>query len=131
MFTGAFTLFLDRNRTFSISAYSTYEIHSKKRGIDFTAGDNFCLDWGIGKTFDKVFTIGIVGYYERQPNVDRGHDVPRIARKIRDKVLSAGPEAGLYIHQMKGHLIARYEIEFQAVSRTKGRTLTAEAAFIF
>ncbi len=131
LITGAFTLFFDQQKTFSISAYSNYEIHSKKRGIDFRAGDNFCLDWGIGKTFDKVLTIGAVGYYERQPHLDRGHDVPKSARKVRDKVLSAGPELDLFVPQMGGHLTARYEVEFEAISRTKGRTITVLANFNF
>ncbi|MGH7889942.1 MAG: SphA family protein [Thermodesulfobacteriota bacterium] len=131
MATAASTLFFDSGKTFSVSAYATYEIHSKKRGIDFTAGDNFCLEWGIGKTFDKVLTIGAVGYYERQPNRDRGRDVPQVARHARDKVLSAGPEVDLFVPQMNGTLLARYEFEFEAVSRTKGRMLTVAAVFNF
>jgi hypothetical protein len=131
LFTGAFTLFFDQGKTFSVSAYSNYEIHSKKRGMDFRAGDNFCLDWGVGKTFDKVLTIGAVGYYERQPHPDKGNDVPKSSRHVRDKVLSAGPEVDLFVPQMNGHLTARYEVEFEAIARTKGRMITLEAIFNF
>jgi hypothetical protein len=131
LFTAAFTLFLDQERTFSVSAYANYEIHSKTRGIDFRAGDNFCLDWGVGKTFDKVLTVGVSGYYEGQWKEDKGSAVPKEARKIRDQVLSAGPELDLFIPQMGGHLTARYEFEFKAISRTQGQRITALAVFTF
>jgi hypothetical protein len=131
LFTGAFTLFLDQGNTFSISAYANYEIHSKTKGIDYRAGDNFCLDWGVGKTFDKVLTIGACGYYEGQWTKDKGSHVPKDARKVRDKVFSAGPEADLFIPQMSGHFTARYEFEFGAVSRTQGRRITVLAVFTF
>lgn len=131
LFTAASTLFFDRDKTWSISGYATYEIHTKKRGSDFRAGDNFCLDWGFGKTFDKVLTVGVSGYYERQWKPDQGKDVPKAARGVRDKVLAAGPEIDLFIPQMKGHLTARYEFEFEALSRTQGKRATVLALFAF
>lgn len=131
LLTAASTLFFDQSRTFSISAYATYEIHTKKIGSDFRAGDNFCVDWGVGKTFDRVLTLGASGYYERQWKTDKGSDVPKAARGVRDKVLSAGPELDLFIPQMNGHLTARYEIEFKALSRTKGKRATVLALFNF
>jgi hypothetical protein len=131
LFTAASTLFFDQGKTFSISAYATYEIHTKKRGSDFRAGDNICLDWAIGKTFDKVLTLGVSGYYERQWKVDKGSDVPKAARNVRDKVLAVGPEVDLFIPQMNGHITARYEFEFEAISRTQGKRATVLALFTF
>ncbi len=131
LFTAASTLFLDRDKTFSLSAYANYEIHSKKKGIDFRAGDNFCLDWGVGKTFDRVLTLGVSGYYERQLKVDKGSDVPKNARGVRDQVAAAGPEVDLFVPQMNGHLTARYEFEFKTISRTQGQRVTALAVFVF
>lgn len=131
MLTGAATLFFDQGQTFSASAYATYEIHSKKRGSDFRAGDNFCLDWAVGKTFDKVLTIAVAGYYERQLKIDKGSEVPQAAKNIRDKVIAIGPELDLFIPQMNGHLTARYEFEIKAISRTQGKRITALAVFAF
>jgi hypothetical protein len=124
-------LFFDQGQTFSASAYATYEIHSKKRGSDFRAGDNFCLDWAVGKTFDKVLTIAVAGYYERQLKIDKGSEVPKAAKNIRDKVIAIGPELDLFIPQMNGHLTARYEFEIKAISRTQGKRITALAVFAF
>ena len=131
LFTAASTLFFDQGKTFSASAYATYEIHTKKRGSDFRAGDNFCLDWAIGKTFDKVLTLAVCGYYEQQLKDDKGSDVPRAAKNVRDKVISVGPEVDLFIPQMNGHLTARYEVEVKAISRTQGSRITALAVFAF
>jgi hypothetical protein len=131
LFTAASTLFFDQGKTFSASAYATYEIHTKKRGSDFRAGDNFCLDWAVGKTFDKVLTLAVSGYYERQYKVDKGSDVPKAAKNVRDKVAAVGPEVDIFIPQMNGHLTARYEFEFGAISRTQGQRITAIALFAF
>ncbi len=131
MFTAASTLFFDQGKTFSASAYATYEIHEKKRGSDFRPGDNFCLDWAVGKTFDRVLTIAFAGYYERQWKVDKGSDVLSNARGVRDKVIAIGPEVDLFIPQMNGHLTARYEFEVQALSRTQGKRITALAVFAY
>jgi hypothetical protein len=131
MFTAASTLFFDQEKTFSASAYATYEIHEKKRGSDFRPGDNFCLDWAAGKTFDRVLTLAVAGYYERQWKVDKGSDVPKAAKNVRDKVIAVGPEVDLFIPQMNGHLTARYEFEVQALSRTQGKRITALAVFAY
>jgi hypothetical protein len=131
LFTLASTLFFDQGKTFSASAYATYEIHEKKRGSDFRPGDNFCLDWAVGKTFDRVLTIGVAGYYERQWKVDKGSDVPSNAKNVRDKVVAIGPEVDLFIPQMNGHFTARYEFEVQALSRTQGKRITALALFAY
>lgn len=131
LITSASTLFFDEAKTFSLSAYANYEIHTKKRGSDFRAGDNFCLDWGIGKTFDRVLTLGVCGYFERQLNVDKGRDVPKAAKGVRDKVFSIGPELDLFVPQMNGHLTTRYEFEFGVISRTQGKRATVLALFAF
>jgi len=131
MFTAASTVFFDQEKTLSASAYATYEIHEKKRGSDFRPGDNFCLDWAVGKTFDRVLTLAVAGYYERQWKVDKGSDVPSHARGVRDKVVAIGPEVDLFIPQMNGHLTARYEFEVQALSRTQGKRITALAVFAY
>ncbi len=131
LLTAASTLFFDQGRTFSASGYATYEIHTKKRGSDFRAGDNFCLDWAVGKTFDKVLTLGVCGYYAGQWKTDKGRDVPKAAKHVMDKVIAVGPELDLFIPQMNGHLTARYEFEVKAISRTQGSRITALALFSF
>lgn len=134
LFTVASTLYFDQEKSWSASAYCTYEIHEKKRRSDFRPGDNFCIDWAFGKTFDRVFTVAASGYYERQWKVDKGSDVPvqaTGAKGVRDKVVAVGPELDLFIPQMNGHFTARYEFEVEALSRTQGKRITALAAFAF
>ncbi len=125
----ATTLFFDQRRTFSFSYFANYEIHSKKKKIDFTAGDNFCLEWGLGKKFEETITMGIVGYYEKQTTNDKGKDVPKRFRKTKDQVYSLGPEIDIALKNPRGNLTFRYEWELGSRSRTQGKTLTALAAF--
>ena len=135
-FTLASTFFWDYEKTFSASVYANYEFHSRKRGTNFTPGNNFCLDWGVGKAlcntfFNEVITVGVVGYFERQTSLDTGSGVPKFAKRIRDKVFAVGPEVDVMFPSLKGGFTMRYEIEFNAVSRTQGKTLTVSANLTF
>ncbi len=131
MVTLASTYFFDRAQTFSFSFFSNYEIHSKKKQIDFIPGDNFCFEWGLGRSFNKLLTLGVVGYIQKQTTKDRGRDVPPIAKNIKDFVASAGPELDFQFSKLQGTLRIRYEVEFVAISRTQGQRLTALAGFAF
>lgn len=131
MFTAAATFYFDCARTITFSMYNTYEIHCKKRGIDFRPGDNYCCDWGFGKTFGRFFTLGIVGYYERQTTVDRGDDVPTFLKSVRDQVWSWGPEFDVVIPELNGQLTLRYQMEFAAKARTQGNNFVAALGFVF
>lgn len=136
VFTAASTFFWDYEKTFSLSVYANYEFHSRNRDTNFTPGNNFCLDWGVGKTFtdcycNSIITFGVVGYFERQTCEDSGSHIRRRVEKIRDKVFAVGPELNVRFVSLKGTLAARYEVEFNAVSRTQGKTLTIDANFNF
>lgn len=131
MFTLAATMFFDCHRTFSFSAYATYEVHFKKRNINFRPGDNLCIDMGLGKKFGKYFTFGAAGYFERQTTRDHGSDVPYIFRNVRDHVWAAGPEFDVVIPQLNGQLSLRYLMEFEAASRMEGSSFFAILGFVF
>ena len=58
MFSAGGTVYLDAAKTWSVSALGRYEIHSRKKGTDLTAGDDFHFEWGIGKAFPADWKIG-------------------------------------------------------------------------
>lgn len=126
--TYAATYFFDQKKTFSASFYGTYEMHSKLRGIRFYPGDNLCIDWGVGKIFKEVLTVGAAGYVEWQTTKDTGRDVPPGTGGGTDRVYAIGPEIrvdipklGEYFNlKLAGILRFRYEVEYHVRNRTKG-----------
>lgn len=131
MFTAAGTVFLDCARTWSFSAYTTYEVHSKKRHINYTPGSNICIDWGLGKNFGQYYSLGVVGYFEQQVSKARGSDAPNFSDNEKDRVWAVGGEFGVYVPQICFDLTLRYEYEFGAHLRTQGGTFVAVAALTF
>ena len=131
MFTLAGTVFFDYCKTWSFSAYTTYEIHGQKRHFDFTPGSNLCIDWGLGKTFGQYYSLGIVGYYEQQLSAVRGNDAIFFEGKGEDRVWAVGGEFGVFVPQIDFELTLRYEQEFGAHLRTEGSTFVAVASIEF
>lgn len=128
----AFTYFFDSCQTFSASIFCNYEFHSKKKHIDFTPGNNLCIDWGVGKIFPQYYTtIGVVGYYERQTTKNTGDEIPYPFQHERDRVFAVGPEISVNIPKYIGKVTVRYEFEFGVLSRTQGRSLIVEGITIF
>lgn len=130
----AATYFFDKAKTISASAYATYEIHSKVRGISIYPGDNLCIDWGFGKILNDTFTAGIAGYTEWQTTRDTGKDVPAGTRGETDRVYALGPEIQIAIPEcngLSGVFRFRYEWEFDVRTRPKGRAAIGLATLIF
>lgn len=130
-FTLAATYFFDPEKTFSASAYATYEIHNKVRSIRLYPGDNLCIDWGVGKIIKKTFVVGVAGYAEWQTTKDRGRDVPPNTHGGTDRVYSVGPEIQYLLPNDKGLFRFRYEWEFDVRNRTKGQAAIFLSTLIF
>ena len=43
--------YLDAERSWSISAMTRYLTHQSQQGVDIRVGDDFVIEWGLGKTF--------------------------------------------------------------------------------
>jgi hypothetical protein len=43
--------YLDAARSWSVSAMTRYLTHQKQKGAEIRVGDDFVLEWGLGKTF--------------------------------------------------------------------------------
>jgi hypothetical protein len=125
------TFFFDQEKTLSLSAFLAYEIHSAKKKIVYIPGDNLTIDWGFGKVFKKVLTIGVVGYFEWQTTHDQGREIPLALKKIEDRTYAIGPEIDLLLPALNGQITFRYEHEFAVRARTKGHLAVFSAAFVF
>lgn len=115
------TYYLDAHKLWHASILSRYEIHSKKKDFDVTAGNDFTFEWGIGKTIpaDFIWNLGISGYSHWQVTEDSGSDVLYDA-SIKDRVFAVGPEATCFIPPLKLNVELRGQYEFGAIDRPQG-----------
>lgn len=125
------TVYLDNDKTWSASTLGRYEIHTQKDGEDMTAGDDFHLEWGIGKQLPshwklgplEGWEIGAAGYAQWQMTDDEGKDVTW-DEDVHDRVFAVGPEIRCVIPKAGLLLELRWEKEFGAKDRSEG-TLTS------
>ncbi len=123
------TLYLDQAKTWSLSILGRYEIHSEQDDRDFTPGDDFHFEWGVGKAFAKTWEAGIAGYCQWQVSDDSGTDAAN--PKYKDQVYAAGPEISVFIPQFKMFLSLRSLFEFEAEDRPEGNTTVLTLTKIF
>lgn len=115
------TYYFDEHKSWTASILSRYEIHSKKKDFDVTAGNDFTFEYGIGKTIPgkAIWTFGASGYAHWQVTEDKGDDVFYDAG-VKDRVFAAGPEAQCFIPSLKMNFELRGLLEFAAVDRPQG-----------
>jgi hypothetical protein len=120
----------DEQKTWSISAVGSYEVHGKQKEQDITAGDNINLEWGITKQIHGLVEVGAVGYAQWQMTADSGSDIT-YDRREKDEVFASGPEIAVISPRLHARFSLRYNFEFGAKNRTEGRMLTFAASFLF
>ena len=121
------TLYLDKEKTWSISALAHYEFHTKQRDTDRTPGNHLFVEWGVGKTFLQIFKAGIVGYHTRQVTHDSGEG----SRKNLLRANAIGAEAGVYIPGVNLDVTMRFYKEYDNYSNAQGTTSVLNVAFPF
>lgn len=122
------TLYLDEEKTWSASILGRYEKHSKIDDKDYTPGDDFHFEWGIGKTLAKVWDVGVAGYAQWQVTENEGAEAPYTNR---NRVFAIGPEV-IYFAQPIGLFASlRSEWEFGARDRPEGHITTLTLTKMF
>lgn len=119
MFTLGGTYYLDAEKTWSASILARYETHSEKGDLDVQPGDDFHFEWGIGKTFAKIWDVGLAGYCHWQVTDDSGSDVSW-DKGDHDRVYAIGPEVSVFIPSITSFLSLRTLWEFDAKDRPEG-----------
>jgi hypothetical protein len=113
------TLYLDAEKTWSASILTNYEIHTERWETRTTLGNDFHVEWGIGKTFNQTFTIGAAGYGSWQMTKDTGKNV---ANAVLQRSMGIGPEIGFHIPDWKCLITLRSIWEFENRNTTQGVT---------
>ena len=129
--------YLDAARSWSVSAMTRYVTHQSQQGIDLRVGDQFLLEWGVGKTWRPAswkpwvaqLDTGVVGYAEWQVTDNRGSIIPRVLRDVKGNAFAVGPE--IAATTKFGRFFFRYEFEFGNKNEPQGQVLLFGAALLF
>jgi len=120
MLTAGATWYIDTDKTWAVSALNRYEFNTEQYNTHITPGEAYTLEWGVSKTFEKVYDVGAVGYYQQQVTEDSGTG----ASGARDRVAGVGPEFSVAYPQQMFFVSLRYVYEFMAEGRAQGNTVT-------
>jgi hypothetical protein len=113
------TIYLDEEKSWSVSALARYQVHSERRDSNgFAPGDHFHVEWGIGKRFLDIFEVGIAGYNLWQVAPDRG----RGATNDREQINGIGPEISVAIPAWQAHISLRSLWEYDNRNASQGNT---------
>jgi hypothetical protein len=121
MLTAGGTWYLDTNKTWAVSALCRYELNTEQRDTHVTRGNAFTLEWGVSKTLNKIFDVGVVGYYQQKVTGDSG---PVALHAPHDLVAAVGPEFSVVFPEQMLFVSLRYLNEFAAENRAQGHTFS-------
>ena len=119
MFTAGVTLYLDAQKTWTVSALSRYEINTEQRDTHITPGQACTLEWGIAKIFNKTIDVGVVGYFQQQTtrgNLNGSRNLGSVA--------GIGPEISVAFPKPMLFVSFRYLNEFMAKDRAQGQAFS-------
>jgi len=114
------TVYLDTAKTWNVSFMNTFEVNGKQDGTNITPPSAWVAEWGIGKTFEKSFNLGLIGYMTRQIGDQKGGDIP--ANWNNYKVNAIGMEFN-YRTKSKWLFITRWYLEYLAINRPEGTAI--------
>jgi len=129
MFTGGGTHYFDTSKLYSFSITARYEVHSKQDNTDITPGDDFSIEWGLGKS-DGLWEYGVSGYGRWQVTDDKDTLTPEL-EDLHDRALGIGPEVQRYFPASKILLNFKTHFEFNAVDSAEGVKTTLTFTKIF
>lgn len=128
MFTAGGTVYFDAAKTWHASLLARYEVHTKQDETHTTPGNDFHFEWGIGKTINEVFDIGVAGYCNWQVTDDSGGHAKA---EHKERSFAVGPEIAYTIVPWGMNVSLRTLWEFENRNSTQGNitTLTLTKAF--
>jgi hypothetical protein len=123
------TLYLDSGHAWSASVLSRYEIHTDKRDVDLTPGNDFHFEYGLGYNYAKILDLGISGYANWQVTSDSGSG--RTSGDVKDHIVAVGPEVSVMIPQWLLMIKASTAWEVDGDDCPEGNTTTFTLTKIF
>lgn len=114
------TVYFDKARSWSLSSMNTFEFNSKQKTTDIRPASTYVHEWSIGKTFDKVFNLGLIGFNTFQVGEQEGGEVPEGTNNYR--LNGIGMELG-YRTKDKWAFLTRWYLEYDAINRPEGTAI--------
>ena len=114
------TVYLDKAKTWNVNWMNTIEFNGKQKETNITPPSIWVSEWGIGKTFEESFNIGLIGYSNRQISDQKGGDVPENWNNY--KVSAIGMEFN-YRTKSKWVFTTRWYLESLGVNRPEGTAI--------
>ena len=114
--------FFSKDRQRRASALLSYDINSRKRGIDIRRGNTLQIQGGAGVGVGRGSrgTVGIAGYALWQVTDDVGSAIPPALRGLRERVFGLGPELQVILPKARLRAEARILFDFGVRSRPQG-----------
>lgn len=122
------TVYLDPEKTWSLSALARYQIHTRQDETDITAGDHFSFEWGLGKSIGKL-DLGVAGYCHWQLEDDKGPN--RTIPDLRERSFAAGPEIAYTFESVGLNVSLRSLWEFESKNKTQGNMTVLNLTYPF
>ena len=124
------TFYLTKNKGTTANLFTDWEVHGQKQGTNFTPGQTFTAEWGIGQMFPlgrqghTFFQIGVVGYDQWQVSSNGGTTQQGIPGKLLPFYSShaIGVQSNLVVPAKGLYFYFKYEPEYLAKATTQGRT---------
>lgn len=124
--TSAATVYITKNKATSASIFTDWEVHGKKNGTNFTQGQAFSDEWGVGqilplkKDFSRLLQLGGVGYDQWQITRNQGD----LTNTPFYSVHAAGLQANYILPAKNFSIFFKYYWEYRAYAHSIGRTAT-------
>ncbi|WP_136479804.1 SphA family protein [Cognatitamlana onchidii] len=114
------TVYLDAKKSWNVSLMNTFEFNGKQKGTNITPAPSYVAEYGIGKTFDEAFNMGVIGYTTKQIGKQKGGTIP--AGLNNYQVSAVGMEFN-YRTKSKWAFITRWYLEYDGVNRPEGSAI--------
>jgi hypothetical protein len=125
------TFYITQDKGTSANVFVDWETHGKKSGTDFTPGQAFTMEWGLGQVLplskgsvDKLLQVGFVGYDQWQVTSNGGTigQIPASAIPYYSGH-AVGAQANLILPPHGLNFFFKYHGEVSAKARPQGRTI--------
>ena len=132
--TSGTTVYLTKNKGTSANLFTDWEFHGTKQGIAgsrVTPGQTFTIEWGLGqvlplkKDFSRLLQLGLIGYDQWQVSNNGG---PTRVLPFYS-VHAIGFQTNFILPAKGVNLFFKYEPEFRALARPRGRTIVFGASW--
>ena len=105
-----------------------YSIHQKNKATDYASGDDFHVDYSVGRGLGPTWVLGVGGYYYQQVSNDKQAGVELANSKAR--AMSLGP--ALKYDGGNGWIFTvKWEKEFAVRDKAQGSALQVKAILPF